>query len=428
MLTLPQPFKAISSHRNAHRSLGIAALALTTAIFGQRARAATYSLNASDPTGTSSFTSPLTGATASGFNGPNAGANPASAGNTYTTGARTIRGLAGGSSATFAGDSLSIDSGGRLLMKATGSTQVLTVNLILNGGFADQATASNDGVASSLAGTILLNAASSLGALGGETLRVTSAISGDAPLSLGGAINANGDTGVVVLSSNNNTYTGPTSILNASKVVLTNTANSATGTGPVSLAAGGSGALAGTGRSAGALTVTTASHIAPGMNSFSGSSYSNIGGAGTLTLGSDGGLTLTSAALDFDLSNTSNAAGGANDLLATGGLLTLGSAAFRFNELNGSLLTDVPYTLISGATGVTGADASSFASSTTFTGGATYTPTYAIDGGNNLTVTFAATPEPAAFGLLGLCGTALLARRRRRRRTTGRRLTPAVGA
>jgi MYXO-CTERM domain-containing protein len=355
----------------------------------------------------------LTGATAAGFNGPSAGANPASAGNTYTTGARTIRGVTGASSATFAGDSLSIDPGGRLLMKASGSTQVLTVNLILNGGFADQATASNDGVVSSLAGTILLNSASSLGALGGETLRVTSAISGDAPLSLGGAINANGDTGVVFISGNNNTYTSATSILKAAKVVLTNTANSATGTGPVSLAAGTSGALTGTGRSSGALTVTTASHIAPGMNSFSGSSYSNIGGAGTLTLGSEGGLTLTSAALDYDLSNTSSAAGGANDLLATGGLLTLGSAAFRFNELNGSLLTDVPYTLISGATGVLGTDATTFASSTTFSGGAAYTPTYAIDPNNNLTVTFAATPEPGALALLTLGGLTLLPRRRR---------------
>lgn len=374
---------------------------------------AAYSLNGSDPSTTSSFTSPLTGATAAGFNGPNTGANPASAGNTYSTGARTIRGVTGASSATFAGDSLSIDTGGRLLMKAASSTQVLTVNLILNGGYADQATASNDGASSSLAGTILLQSASSLGALGGETLRVTSAISGDAPLSFGGAINANGDTGVVFVSGNNNTYTGATSILNAAKLVLTNTANSATGTGPVSLATGASGALTGTGRSSGALTVTAGSHLAPGFNNFSGNSYSNIGGAGTLTVGSEGGLTLTSAALDFDLSNTSSAPGGANDLLATGGLLTLGSGTLNFNELNGSLLTGVPYTLISGATGVTGTSASLFPSSTTFTGGATYIPTYAIDPGNNLTVTFAATPEPATFTLLGLCGVTLLTRRRR---------------
>jgi len=366
---------------------------------------ATFNLIASDPPGTSSYTSPLSGATASGFNGPFAHAYPI-AGFTYSTGALTIRGPKDVFGGVFAGDSLSIDTGGRLLIPGTGALEELRVNLILNGGLVDQAATANDHARSTLNGTILLNSASTLGALEGEELDVNSAISGSAPLSFGGTVNNNSDTGVVVLSSNNNSYTGATSILNGTKLALTNTANSATGSGPVTLAAGPSGALAGTGRSSGLLTVTSGSHLAPGFNT-------SIGAAGTLTVGSAGGLTLTDAAFDFDLSNTSSAPGGANDFLATGGLLTLGLGTFNFNELNGSLLTGVPYTLISGATDVTGASASSFFSSTTFTGGVTYTPTYAFDGNNNLTVTFAATPEPGTSGLLGICSAALLACRRR---------------
>ncbi|HSU66192.1 MAG TPA: hypothetical protein VLJ39_04955, partial [Tepidisphaeraceae bacterium] len=56
-----------------------------------------------------------------------------SAGNTYSTGAFVLRSPGNGTSYTFGGDSLSIDSGGRFLLKGTGG-QVLTVNLILNGG------------------------------------------------------------------------------------------------------------------------------------------------------------------------------------------------------------------------------------------------------------------------------------------------------
>lgn len=167
------------------------------------ARAANVFLTTNDVMGTSSFN-------AAGH--WSNGAAPAS-GNAYFTGAFVLRTPANTTSYTFGGDSLSIGSGGRFLLKTTGTSQIITVNnLILNGGSFEQATASSDNFINTVAGAIQVNTDSGIGALGGtatpssafETLNLTATISGSAALQLGGStLNAGADSGVVELSAAN---------------------------------------------------------------------------------------------------------------------------------------------------------------------------------------------------------------------------------
>ena len=131
-------------------------------------------------------------------------------------------------------------------------------------------------------------------------------------------------------------------------------------------------------------------------------------GAGTLSLGTTGGMTLTSASLDFDLSA---AAGGANDRIATGATLTLGTLAFTFNETGGALDTTAAYSLVTGATTTTGFNAANI--TTTFVGGATYTPTYSLNG-TTLQVTFVPEPSTWATVATGIGFVGWMACRRRR--------------
>ena len=173
--------------------------------------AADVSLNASDPVGTSSFTTA----------GQWSNAAAPGPGNRYFTGAFTLRTPNTAGSFTFGGDSLSIDAGtaGRLLGKGAGSntTQTVTVaNLILNGGRLEQAGGENTtNVLFTLNGNIHVTAASVLGAIGANTngatnfeiMDIGATISGTEPLSVAGAANGGVNRGVVRLSAAN-TYSG----------------------------------------------------------------------------------------------------------------------------------------------------------------------------------------------------------------------------
>ncbi len=176
--------------------------------------AANVTLKSNDAVGTSSFT---------GSTNWSSGGVPA-AGNAYYSGGYTFRTPADATSRTFAGDSLSIDAGGRMLGKTTGTTQVITVtNLLLNGGNFEQASVNSDNAVLTWTGNISVNAASGLGALGGtangsgsfETLNIAATISGAGALQVGGTtLNAGQDSGFVRLSAAN-PYSGTITVSNA---------------------------------------------------------------------------------------------------------------------------------------------------------------------------------------------------------------------
>ena len=168
--------------------------------------------------------------------------------------------------------------------------------------------------------------------------------------------------------------------------------------------------LAGTGVVTQKVTLTLG-RLAPGINT--AGVNNNFGVAGTLSLGTTGGLTLANANMDFDLSGTGTSSGGVNDTIVTGGVLSLGSnVAFNFNMLNGALDTTTTYTLISGASSIAGFNATTLAAATTGLTGS-YIPTYTV-AGNYLLVQFAAVPEPQTWVML-ISGVGMLSLLRRRR-------------
>ena len=300
------------SGKPAGRALAVAAsvgAAAVTAAFAARATAANYTLTGSDAGGTSSFNA------AGQFN---SGAAPA-AGNTYNTGSFTLRSNNSGGTYTFAGDSLTIDAGGRLLGKAPAANAsnpalttvtLVTNNLILNGGLIDEAGNGGDNAVLALQGTLTVNAASLLGAAGGEFLNVGSTLNGSAGLTIGGAsANGGGDTGTVVLAGSIANYTGVFNLgggtLAFNQSASTTLANAVTGTGALSQQANNTLTL-GTADTvgnlfvrAGAVTVTS---------TLTASSYSSIGQVagdnGTLNIGP--GTAFTGG--DFNIADVSSSA------------------------------------------------------------------------------------------------------------------------
>lgn len=206
--------------------------------------------------------------------------------------------------------------------------------------------------------------------------------------------------GTLTLSGTNNTYSAGTKVLGGKL----NVSGSITGAGAVAVSGG---TLGGSGTVAGAVTVTNGSRLAPGAITTS----SNFGSAGTLTLTSASGLTLTNANLDFDLSTT---AGGSNDKVA------LNTANLTFTTLNFSyagttLDTTTPYTLISTTGSLSGGTLSSITSDfSNVTGGVGYTAVYSFVSGTGLQVTFTAVPESGstAFAVIALLSLVVLIRRR----------------
>lgn len=333
-------------------------------------------------------------------------------------------------------DSATLNSNGSI-----GSAAIVTVNNEAgDGGFGVGTVNLNDTAPTIAAlagnGNAVLNSGTTTALTLGTTGTTTTTFTGIISQSAGtvGSLTKTGTNTQAVTSANN--YSGGTTINNGS-LLISNTTGSATGSGSVSITPSGgtvftpvTAALSGTGISTGALTATSSANniavLAPGVNA-AGSTHG--GTVGAMTVGKTGGMSLSNAALDYDLSaagdtatNTPNAA---NDTIVTGGTLNLngGALAINFNEVTANTLaTTTAYTLISGFTGAPGFNAGAI--TTTFSGGTGYAAVYnlvPISGGatNNLTVQFAPAPEPgqtATMGLiaLGMGGLFLRARKRRR--------------
>ena len=199
-------------------ALGAAAMLLTGM---SSAHAGNFTLKASDPTGGSSFTSPLTGS-ASGWG---AGVAP-TAGNTYeVTSGFTLLSPNDSNPYSFAANSLSIDAGGSFNLKGTGPGQVLTINnsaanpggLILNGGTVIHNTGTS-GDLTTLAGAITLatGTTSTIGSFANEGITINSLIGGSGNVTFGG----NGGT---VTINSSDTYTGAT-VVNSGTLALSSNA------------------------------------------------------------------------------------------------------------------------------------------------------------------------------------------------------------
>jgi autotransporter-associated beta strand protein len=308
----------------------IAGIAVLFAVGGLHA--ANISLTADDGSGTSSFNS--TGHWSNG-------AAP-DATNNYFTSTWLLRSPADSSSYTFGGGSLSIDLGGRFLMKGTGGQIVTVTNLIMNGGLADYANSDADNNMKILAGRITLatGTTSYFGAvsgIGSETLIITAPIQGGGNIQIAGpAVNGGSDNGTVQFAGTN-TYTGNTTVAGGTLALSGNgslvSSNISVSTGatldvsgqnsPV-LAVGQS--LFGGGSIKGNLTTAIKCGIYPGTN----------GAAGMLTLNNS--LTMAvGSTLNLDLS-TSGTSG--NDLLNVTGALTLNGNTLNLHSLSGSASLD----------------------------------------------------------------------------------------
>jgi hypothetical protein len=210
-------------------------------------------------------------------------------------------------------------------------------------------------------------------------------------------------TGTLTLSGNNS-YTGGTT-LSAGKVQITN-GTSSLGSGAIAVTGGTSTTLGGTGTATGAVTVDNGSHLAPGAIT----TASNFGSAGTITLSSASGLTLTNANLDFDLSTT---AGGTNDKVALG-TANLTFSTLNFNFSGTTLDMTTAYTVISTTGLLSSGSLTGITSNFTNVTGGSYTASYNFVSGTGLQVTFTAIPESssAAFAIVALLGMVVLIRRR----------------
>jgi fibronectin-binding autotransporter adhesin len=205
--------------------------------------------------------------------------------------------------------------------------------------------------------------------------------------SVTGVISNNSTHGVTAVTKSNsstwtlggvNTYTAGTTVSGGNLVLTGSTSSS--GTFTVGGVSGGLGTatLSGTGTLSGLLVTSSANsnvaHIAPGATA---------GTVGTLHVGSLGFTVGAGTQFDFDINTT---VANSDLITMTGGTLTIGGAGidFNFNQLS-SLTAGTAYTLISGATSVSGFSASDF----TATGDTGYTATF-TNTGTAITVTFTA--------------------------------------
>ena len=405
-----KPQSDSSQHPHASRPMSpfqrccAAAMILLAGIFGSPA--ASVTLTTSDAGGTTSFNT----------SGHWSNAAAPAPGNAYSVGSgitlRTPAATTPGSNYIFLGDSLSINSGGRLLGKignnvggSTVSATITVTNLIFNGGMIDQADVSGDNTTLTVAGNVSVTAASITGAIGGtgngsayfDTVDYTAIISGSAALQVSGpVINLGQDTGVVQLSAAN-PYSGTITVSNGNSGVIASTVNrilqlnnlnalsnatlnlASAQASPVSFASGANsgpfnvGALTGSTAQALADTAGSAVILSVGGNNASGGYAGILSGVGSLTKTGSGTLTFSNAntcagdtvinAGTVKLSNGGSLASG-NIWVAAGATLDVTSQTMPVlaanqnllgaGSINGSLTTSATSKIYAGTDGTVG--------------------------------------------------------------------------
>jgi len=426
------------------------------------ASAASFTLEASDASTTSSFTNPLTAAAAGWTDGTLIDHAP-SAGNTYATGAFILRTPTTGDH-SFAGDSLTVQTGGQLAIKGPAASTITVNNLILDGGNLN--VASGTAAATfNVAGNITVDTTGSVKAFS-STGSNTQVLNLQATLAGSGTLNVPNDTtnnsrGTVRLGAAN-TFNGTINVtanpvnatsgalqlghLDAAKFATINVSSThATNPGLTFSAGVGTynvGALSGT-VSTGRVLTASGIKLSVGANNTSTSFAGTIAGAGSLVkvgagtlalTGANtytGGTTVDSGAISFGSAftmsgangvsvNAGGASGGfiANDVVTNYG----GTLAINFTGAASGLQV---YDLFSTAgAGSFGGAFTGMSIAGTYTGALAVTAggfaatidgvSFSFDHGTG-DLTVSAIPEPASFAvLLGLASVGAAATRRRR--------------
>jgi len=339
----------------------VLAVLLSSGVASSFAASNTFTLTASDASTLSSFTT--WNVSGGGSAAPAAGTGGDT--NDYFTGAFVLRTPTSGDN-TFAGDSLTVQTGGQFAIKgAVGST--LTVNnLILDGGQLNVASGTSSGSpVFNVAGNItvtsnggLLRAFSngSSGSSSKQVLNITAAISGSGPLSIDYNSGSSNSKGTIRLSAANS-YSGELKVLNSpyttalqlnnldalKYATLTVENTGATGVG-FNAGAGtyNVGALQGA-VTTGTIATSTGIILSVGSKNTTTAFSGVISGAGSLAKVGTGTLTLSGANSYSGGTTVSQGtlALGASEVLANTGALTLSGGTFAqgagFTETLGAL-------------------------------------------------------------------------------------------
>jgi autotransporter-associated beta strand protein len=368
-----------SLRRSPFPALGllVALAALGVASLAPDAEAASFSMNASDAFGASSFNSGLNWSPATGA---------PSSGNDYFAGGFTLRTPSAGGNYTFGGDSLTLNGGA--LQYATSGSRTITVNNLIVTANSNLGQGVNS-TTMTLAGNLTLTAGVlQFDAPSGRTFLINAPIGGSGSLRL---INV----GTVRLASGSNTFTGGVD-LNAGTLQLDNFAavqnsplNTSTGTGVVSLQAGSGaytiGGLSGSTNLSSVITTNLANMTTLVLNPQSGSqSYSGNIANGAMNLTKNGtGTQILSGALSYTGATTVNAGtlqigsgGTTGSMTGTSGITNNGT--LMINRSNAfAQATDLANRAITG----TGAFTQAGSGTTTLTQANTYTGITTISGG-----------------------------------------------
>ena len=262
------------------------------------------------------------------------------AGNSYFTGAFGLRTPVTGTAITFQGDSLSVDTGGLLLLKGTASRTVTINNLILNGG----GLGNGDNFTFTIAGGISVTAPSHIfGNDGGRTINITAPITGTAGLTIGNSDTAStGNTSTTNLAGNNSGYSGPITLANDFNSLTYNSIlniNHASALGTGTLTINSVGVTLGN-NTAGAITlVTNNPQVWNADFGFGTTSDLNMG-TGAISLGTAAGTSRTVTVT--------------NSQLTLGGVISNGTTANALVKSGAGVLTLTGANAYTGGTTITG--------------------------------------------------------------------------